>query len=109
MIGKKNRNIISYNSKKFEFKVSAQALEKLNQYDAFAVTVDRQIIYTGYFWSSVSSRSVNWIVIDLLFTENNTLYVQMGYPGGMLSSSIPDNRNDSRILDVLRRDNKLID
>jgi hypothetical protein len=101
--------IISYNSKTYEFKVSEEVLERLNYYQAFAVTVDKEIIYTGYFWASFSSLIVNWVVIDILFTENNMLHVQLGYPGLLEGMSIPDRRNDTRILDVMQRDNKLIE
>ncbi|MFC2112930.1 hypothetical protein ACFLTA_06655 [Bacteroidota bacterium] len=102
-------DIISYNLKTYDFKVSGDVMERLNSYEAFAVTVDKEVIYTGYFWTSISSRIVNTIVIDLVFTEENTLHVQLGYPGLMDGMTIQDKRNDPRILDVLRRDKKLIE
>ena len=102
-------DIISYNLKTYDFKVSEDAMERLNSYEAFAVTVYKEVVYTGYFWTSISSRIVNTIVIDLLFTEGNTLHVQLGYPGLMDGMTIPDMRNDPRIIDVLRRDKKLIE
>ena len=101
--------IISYNPKTFNFEISPEARKRLQYYTPFAVTVDREIIYTGYFWTSLSSRSVDWVVIDLLFADENKLHVQLGYPGLMDGISIPDKRNDPRILEVLRRDNKLIE
>ena len=102
-------DIISYNLKTYDFKVSGDVMERLNSYAAFAVTVDKEVIYTGYFWTSISSRIVNTIVIDLLFAEGNTLHVQLGYPGLMDGMTIQDKRNDPRILDVLRQDKKLIE
>jgi hypothetical protein len=100
--------ILSYNPQTYEFVVQAGVTERLKEYSAFAVTVDREVIYTGYFWTSISSRSVEWVVIDLIFSGKNTLRVQLGYPGLLEGFTIPDKRNDSRILDVLKRDNKLV-
>lgn len=101
--------ILWYNSRTFSFKIADEALKRLRHYDAFAVTVDREIIYTGYFWTSLSSRSVNWVVVDLLMSKNSVISVELGYPGKIEGTEIRDRRNDPRILNVLKRDNKLIE
>lgn len=102
--------ILSYNPGTHTFKVQDEAIDRLEFASAFAVTVDREIIYTGYFWSGLSSMSVDWVVIDLIFTMNNVLKVELGYPGGHPTDhGITDKRNDPRILDVFSRDHKLIE
>ena len=39
----------------------------------------------------------------------NELKVELGYPGQIQGTIIPDKRNDSQILDIFKRDNKLIE
>ena len=108
-------DIISYNSESCTFTVTESCANKLNDFKnnhihgtPFAVTVDKQIIYSGYFWCGFSSSSIDWITIDPLnYSGKNRLRVSLGYPGLFQGDYIPDNRNDNRILDILRRDGKL--
>ena len=109
-------SIISYNKSTYAFKITDSTIN----YDsrefspilgkAFAVTIDKNIIYTGYFWSGYRSLGCNWIVIDLVrFEWENELIVELGYPGLVVGDTIPDKRNDERILELLKRDNKLLE
>jgi hypothetical protein len=108
--------ILSYNSDTYTFKVTEGCAKRLNDFrnnrihgTPFAVTINKEIMYTGYFWCGFSSLSVDWVTIDpLMFTGKNQLYVSLGYPGLMQGDYIPDNRNDYRILEILRRDGKLV-
>ncbi len=110
-------DIISYSSKDYTFTVSDSISDRLNDFEnhsvhgvPFALTVDKEIIYTGYFWASFSSLSCDWITIDPLdFSGKNELRVRLGYPGMIIGDSIPDKRNDSRIINILRQDKKLKD
>lgn len=112
----RDSEIYSYNQNTYTFKVSAVKTAWLNDFQtnkthgrAFAVTVDQVIIYTGYFWASFSSASVDWIVIDPLnISGQNTLTVKIGYPGLFPGMNIPDPRNDPRILDTLKLTNRLL-
>lgn len=107
--------IKSYNSDTYTFTVTDNCADRLNDFEnshihgmPFAVTVNKEVIYTGYFWCSFSSASVDWITIDPLnYSGNNQLRVSLGYPGLFDGDYIPDNRNDPRILDFLRVDGKL--
>jgi hypothetical protein len=107
--------IVSYNPENYTFTVTGDCANRLNDFELnqihgtpFAVTVNKQVIYTGYFWCSFSSTGVNWITIDPLnFTGKNQLRVSLGYPGSIFGDYIPDNRNDVRILDLLIKDGKL--
>lgn len=110
-------DIISYSSKTYTFTVNNSISDRLNDFEnnsihgtPFALTVDNEIIYTGYFWAGYSSMSCDWITIDPLdYSGNHELTVQLGYPGLMQGDYIPDNRNDSRIINTLKHDNKLIE
>jgi hypothetical protein len=110
-----DNDIYSYNQTTCTFTISAAKAQWLNDFQtnkthgkAFAVTVNKNIIYTGYFWAGFSSASVDWIVIDPLnYTGKNTLTVKIGYPGLFPGMNIPDLRNDPRIIEVLRSTNRL--
>ncbi len=91
-------DIISYSSKNYTFVVSDSISDRLNDFKnhsihgvPFALVINKEIIYTGYFWASYSSSSCDWITIDPLdFLGNNELTVQLGYPGMMQGDNIPD-------------------
>lgn len=109
-------DIISYDQNEFIFNLSDRAksvIEKMNfpvNGRAFAVTVDRQLVYSGYFWPSYSSATCQWIYADPIMIDfYEGLKINLGYPGQLPGANIPDNRNDNRLLQVLRRDGKLID
>lgn len=111
----KDAEIYSYNPNNYTFTVSAKKTSWLNDFQtnkthgrAFAVTVNREIIYTGYFWASFSSASVDWITIDPInINGKNTLTVRLGYPGTFPGMNIPDLRNDLRILEYLKSTKRL--
>jgi hypothetical protein len=107
--------IVSYNSDAYTFTLNESSANRLNDFKnnhihgtPFAVTIDKEIIYTGYFWCGFSSSMVDWVTIDPLnYSGKNQLRVSLGYPGLILGDYIPDDRNDIRILNILRRDSKL--
>jgi len=106
----------SYNAKHFVFKITDKAKETIEGLEhpvnglPFVVAADDQLIYTGYFWPAYSSASCQWLVIDpLMMRGDNELWVELGYPGPIEGTEIPDDRNNSLILDIFRRDGKLIE
>jgi hypothetical protein len=104
--------ILEYNSEEYSFRLTSEASTLVGREfgSAFAVTLEDKIIYTGYFWSSVSSAIVDWVVADItLYEYNNVMTVQLGYPWLSDSMNIPDKRNDIDLLSVFARDGKLID
>ena len=111
------KDIISYSQSTYTFIVSDSISDRLNDFEnqsvhgmPFALTVDNKIIYTGYFWAGYSSMGCDWITIDPLdYSRKNKLSVKLGYPGLVLGDSIPDKRNDSIIISILKQDKKLID
>ncbi len=108
-------DFISYDLKNHIFKISDKAKQLIQNIKfpvngiPFAIKADNNLIYTGYFWPSYSSRSCNWVVMDPTnLSLGNELKVELGYPGQIEGTVIPDKRNDKQILDIFRRDNKLI-
>ena len=104
--------IRSYDSKSCTFDIDPAAAERMKDLyqSAFAVTIDGEVIYTGYFWSLISSQIVDWVVTDLLTVQTSArLEMDLGYPSLMEWMEIPDKRNDRRVLSVFHRDGKLID
>ena len=108
-------DILWYDSTNYTFKISEAPAKWLNDTQtshshgkAFAVTIDKKILYTGYFWAGFSSASCNWITIDPLnYSGRNELRVSIGYPGLLPGANIPDHRNDKELLDLLEADKKL--
>ena len=108
-------DFISYNSVNYSFELSDKAKNTIKNMEysvhgvPFAIKANGTLIYSGYFWPSYSSASCDWIVIDpTMISIENTIWVQLGYPGLLQGQVIPDKRNDSRIIKIFEGDNKLI-
>ncbi len=104
----------SYDPSTFTFKISDTAKASIKSLEhsvhgiAFAIKANNVLIYTGYFWPSYSSASCDWVVIDpMMLLISNELIVQLGHSPSTVKS-IPDKRNDKRILDIFTTDDKLI-
>jgi hypothetical protein len=104
------KDIISYNSDLSIYNISKKAREKILSLitdvsgPAFAVTIDKKIIYVGYFWPVTSSASCDWTNIDPLFIDFwDGLKVMQGE-----SRDNPNPGNDSSLIEVFQRDKKLI-
>lgn len=108
-------DIYAYSKSKHIFYLNATLHEQFatNSTDfhtkAFAVTVDKEIIYTGYFWAAYSSSICTCISIDPIdYEESGGLKVNLGYPSDLYGSETQDLRNDTRILMLVTKDGKLI-
>ena len=108
-------DFISYDSTNYTFELSDKAKYAIANMEhsvhgvAFAVKANGTLFYSGYLWPSYSSASCDWIVIDPIMTSvGNKMTVSLGYPGLFQGQVIPDNRNDSRIIEIFKNDNKLI-
>lgn len=107
-------NFISYDSENYIFQISDKARKAIDEIKhsvhgvAFGIKANETLVYTGYFWPSISSASCDWIVIDPVMIHDNKIKVSLGYPGLIQGQCIPDNRNDSRIIKIFENDNKLI-
>lgn len=107
--------IISYDKSQHRFEITEEAINTIQSAEiplnglAFALTANDKIVYTGYFWSELSSLICDWIIIesvDFVVTNHYSLSVKLGHPEDLVS--VPDKRNDNRIFNIFRRDNKLI-
>ena len=104
-----------YDSTEHKFALSELAKENILNLEhstsgiPFAVMANESdIIYTGYFWPSYSSKSCDCIVIDpMIIFDGNQFQVQLGYPGLSPNWDLPDRRNDKRLLRILNQDHKL--
>lgn len=86
-----------------------KALAKAISGPPFVVCVDRTPVYSGSFWTSLSSASYAGIVIDTLRPGDdiNSLRVQLGYPEGPGFFRGEDRRADPRIMQALAAAGKL--
>lgn len=105
-------DIILYDSADHYFQISeskAQEMHRIKwgtQGTAFSLTINKQIIYSGYFMPGYSSLALNWISMDPLAFDSK-IRVTLGYPADWPQFQGRDPRDDSRIINYLRKDNKL--
>jgi hypothetical protein len=106
------QNIIYYDSADFYFKIDSAKAKELNltawstQGTAFSLTVEGTVIYSGYFMPGYSSYAADWFILDPLSTDSK-IYVRPGFPMNIRKLFSIDPRNDSRIIALLKKDNKL--
>lgn len=106
--------ILNYNPENHGFTLKRSTIERLNAEPSihkrtFAVVIDGEIIYTGYFWALFSSSICDWTNIDYLDNGSNIIYVKLGYPTDAFGNINIDERNNKKILDLLDCDGKLSD
>lgn len=106
--------IISYDDETHTIEFTRSAADKIfglnapTNGKAFAIMVNRELIYTGYFWPLYSSATCNWPTIDPIPLHSGVkAKINLGYPGDFGAEKITDRRNDSRIIAILSRDGKL--
>ena len=105
-------DIISYDSTEHYFKIDsikASQLQKTNwpvSGTGFAITINREIVYSGYLVPGYSSTGCGWYCIDPL-AFNCRLKITLGYPAGTDQLQGEDQRNNSKLIDFLKEDGKL--
>ena len=106
-----NDDIIEYSPTAYTFKLSDNAIEKiknLKDFAAFAVTVDKRLIYYGFFKPGYSSSSCDHsITMDIAWAANDKILMSLGYPGPMQSITIADERNNPLLIATLQAQGKL--
>lgn len=110
-------DIKEYDPTKHKFYLTESGVTKLKSYqpdengeggyyqDAFIVKLGETIIYDGFFWSALSSRSVDDIVITDMFILNEAepaLTAADSYPGSDdgLTSELDDERLAQRFKEI---------
>jgi hypothetical protein len=108
----KNDDILEYSQTEHQFKLTADAYQKINgltDFVPFAVTIDKQVIYYGIFKQYYSSSSCDHsIIMRLGLTSANTIELNLGYPGfttGLFP--IDDQRNNAKLIATLGNQGKL--
>jgi len=71
----------------------------------FAILVDGQIIYRGYFWNSFSSFGSDWITV---FISENRLDILRKLPDMSSRDLINDPREDKLLFDCLKKTDRLL-
>jgi len=107
-----DEDFVSYNQTSHEIKLTksgAGKIEALNISvfgDPFIVKIDGEEIYNGTFMTPISSLPVassEAVIVTLV--QNDTIRIQMGYPGTEPADRDP--RNDSRVFDFFQKTGKL--
>ena len=74
---------------------------------SFIVCIGNKPIYSGAFWTGISSISFDGVIIELTFLYGNSVLISLGYPTEDFYKG-KDPRSDPRIFEALRRAGKLI-
>ncbi len=106
-----NEDILEYSRRHYQFKLKDHAIQKVKTFQdftAFAVTVDKQVIYYGFFKPNISSSSCDHsITMDLDWISGNKINLKLGYPGQLQGVTIEDERNNAKLIATLRKQGKL--
>ena len=105
------KDIISYNTNLNVYTISKRARDTIVSLISpvsgppFAVAIDKEVIYAGYFWPVTSPVTCEWVYIDPLFIDFwDGLKVM---PGNNWDKPNPANDND--LIKIFQRDKKLTD
>ncbi len=114
--------ILLYQKETHEFQIDFKASERLKKLiipvngKPFAVFIGEEAIYTGAFWTSISSQSFEGIIINkekaignppyFSNTDYPILSLELGYPSPKYFKNA-DSRSDSRIFKALQDAGKL--
>lgn len=108
------RDIISYDQTSHMIELTQEAFTRILGINPipvngtpFVVCAGDQRVYTGAFWTPVSSVSYDGVVIILPYNETVPgIHISLGYPGpGFFTGEDP--RSDSRLMNALERVGKL--
>ncbi len=107
-------DIVKYDAGTHEITLTSNAYKKITDLEvpvsgkSFIVCVDKQIIYSGAFWTPLSSLSYDGITIcmPLGSQETNVIHVELGYPSSSFYTG-EDTRDNPKIMESLKRDGKL--
>ncbi len=104
--------LISYTRETHELEVKPSAFARIKELDVpvhgrpFAVCLGRKVVYTGAFWTPISSVGFSGIIIMKPLTENETLQLAPGYPSDSFYRG-NDPRNNTEIFAALEKVGKL--
>lgn len=105
--------IIGYDSTEHVFQLKDNAGARIRDIDypvnptQFAIAVEGEIIYIANFIPGYSSMSCDHCITIDPYSYSNNYKVMLGYPGASSFFSGNDPRNDIRIIERFKEDNKL--
>lgn len=110
-----NEKIVGYDSTEKAFIVTEATKQSLMSYlkgfyvKPFAVTVNSEIIYWGYFWPVYMSTPCNWITCDptFYFSDSTEIPMELAYPTNEYSLLDNDPRNDDQLIQVFSKAGKI--
>lgn len=92
---------------------SEAARDKLSKLDVpvccgrhFVVAVNKSPIFDGYFWSTYSSYSCDFLVAEV--SPLNNFKIRNGYPKEHSFGNLPDPRRDRRLLQAFSKTKRLL-
>lgn len=115
-------DISFYNSTTNTFTFTEEGAKKMQSYQtspqlevgiglyqkAFVAKLGDEELYSGKFWTNISSMAVAGIIMSDVFMINNTLTVTDGYPNGfMFDSNNSEKINDPKLIEHFKEINKL--
>jgi hypothetical protein len=109
------KDVITYNTQTHELKLTESAYQRVSQMDipvrgkSFVVCVDGKPIFSGAFWTPISSMSFDGVTIwkPLSPREPNIINLELGYPSSSFYGG-KDPRNSPEIIRSLEQAGKLI-
>ncbi len=106
-------DIVAYYSSENAFEVNAVAFQRiigLSDKTAFAVTLNKEVIYYGIYKPIFSSSSCDHSITMSTLTFNINefrLRMGLGYPGLLQGITVEDQRNQTNLLSALEKQGKL--
>jgi hypothetical protein len=106
-------DIRTYERESHGIYLTESGVQKLDTFKAavrgisFVVCVGNKPIYSGAFWTGISSISFDGVIIELTFLHGNSVLISLGYPTEDFYKG-KDPRSDPRIFESLKRAGKLI-
>ncbi len=107
-----NDDILEYEPGTCRFTLTPKGMlnvkNAFTDFEPFAVTVDKRVIYYGIFKPSYSSASCDHsITMDIDWENDRKIRMQLGYPGLLQGVNIDDQRNNQQLIGTLRNQHKL--
>ncbi len=105
-----NSQIISYSQGSHEFKLTNPGKEASKAFQnlfAFAVTVNKEVIYYGVYKPFTSSSSCEHSITMNIAWSTGNLSMILGYPSPVAGITIDDQRNNPKLLAALNAQGKL--
>jgi len=108
-------DIITYNAQTHEMKLTASAFGRISELEvpvegkSFVVCVDREPIYSGAFWTPISSMAFEGVTIwqPFSFEEPHIVSIELGYPSSSFYGG-EDPRDNPEIMGALEQAGKLV-